>query len=326
VLYYSGHGKLNQFGQLYLATSDTELDELESSAISVGRIRDFVDVSQSKQVVIILDCCFSGAIGHVFSKSSIDDQLKVEASKGRGTYIMTASTSIQTALEKEVDKYSVFTKHLIAGIATGEADTNRNGVITIDELYDYLYQRVREESHQEPTRWNVDTRGHLIIANSGRQLRQERALELRALLLNLAHEQRISDEILTEALAIVRRPLEGLLPSEQARDALLDALRDKKIDTVNFLLKWVQVRKVRVNKSIRKQAAPACKTVAEVSKVSPEPMRSQVNVTPALSLPRYQPQLGQSYWLNCCRRYRAVRLNRLPRTRFRPDRKKRPWN
>ena len=173
MVYYSGHGKPNQSGDLYLTAVDTDLDELESSAIGISRIREFLNTSLSKQVIIILDCCYSGAAGRAFAKSTIEDQLKAQASQARGTYMMTASTGIQTALEKEGDRYSVFTKHLIAGIETGDADTNHNGEITVDELYDYLHPRVRAESHQEPTRWNVDTRGHLIIANSGRQPKQE---------------------------------------------------------------------------------------------------------------------------------------------------------
>jgi hypothetical protein len=266
VLYYSGHGKLNRSGRLYLTTFDTVLDELESSAISVSSIRDFVDVSQTQRIVIILDCCFSGAIGGVFSKGSVDDQLQVAAREGRGTYIMTASTGIQTALEKETDQYSVFTKHLIAGIASGEADQSGNGTITADELYNYLYMRVREESHQEPTKWSMDARGNFVIANSGRKLRRERDKELRAFVFKLAYEQRITDEILTEALEIMRRPIKDLSATEQALDALLDELYVKKIDAMNFLVKWVQIRDTQVLKDMRRHSGPA----SETSIASPE--------------------------------------------------------
>lgn len=255
VVYYSGHGKLNQSGQLYLAAYDTEVSELESSAVAVGRIRDFVEVSQSRQLVIILDCCYSGAIAKIFSKSSVDDQIKIEANKGRGMYVMTASTGIQTALEKEADQYSVFTKHLIAGIETGEADTNSNGVITIEDLYNYLYPRVCEESHQEPTRWNVDTRGQLIIANSGRHRRNERKKVLRNLLLDLSREERITDEILVDALAVISLPAENLSPTNQARHTLLDELHDGKISPVSFLVKWVEMKDVQDNMSAAKNVA-----------------------------------------------------------------------
>jgi Caspase domain len=100
LIYYSGHGKLNRAGQLHLATIDTVLDALESTSVPCQAIKNFIDVSPSNKVVLILDCCYSGAIGTVFMRSGMDDQLQLMSS-GRGTYIMTASTGIQVAVEKE---------------------------------------------------------------------------------------------------------------------------------------------------------------------------------------------------------------------------------
>jgi hypothetical protein len=173
---------------------------------------------------------------------------------------MTASTGIQTALEKETDQYSVFTKHLIAGIASGEADVSGNGTITADDLYNYLYTRVREESHQEPTKWSMDARGSFIIANSGRKLRRERDEELRAFVFKLASDQQITDEILTEALEIIRCPAKDSSETDRALDALLNAFYDEKIDAVNFLIKWVQIRDTRVRKDKRTHSGPVAET------------------------------------------------------------------
>jgi uncharacterized caspase-like protein len=134
LIYYSGHGKLNRVGQLQLATIDTILDALESTSIPVQAIKNFIDVSPSNKVVLILDCCYSGAIGTVFMRSSTDDQLQLMSS-GRGTYIMTASTGIQVAVEKEGDQYGVFTKQLIEGIQGGEADADGDGYILRGAVY-----------------------------------------------------------------------------------------------------------------------------------------------------------------------------------------------
>lgn len=81
---------------------------------------------------------------------------------------MTASTATQTAQEKDGDTYSVFTKHLIAGLQTGEADLNRDGQITVDELYRYVFTKVREESPQEPMQWDLERKGDLVLATSPR--------------------------------------------------------------------------------------------------------------------------------------------------------------
>src|ERR1700675_1485149 len=60
VLYYSGHGILDPAGRLYLAANDTE-DEMYFRSIGVHEILNSVRQHNSKRVVIILDCCYSGA-------------------------------------------------------------------------------------------------------------------------------------------------------------------------------------------------------------------------------------------------------------------------
>lgn len=44
--------------------------------------------------------------------------------------------------------YSVFTRYLVRGLKTGDADTNKDGNISIDELYDYIYENVTIEKPQ----------------------------------------------------------------------------------------------------------------------------------------------------------------------------------
>ena len=239
LLYYSGHGKLNRAGKLYLATSDTVLDELESSAVSVSRISEFVDVSSCRKVVIILDCCFSGAAGKIFTKGSVEDQLQL--SGGQGTYIMTASTEIQVAEEKKGDEYSVFTKHLINGIESGEADLNGDGVITIDEIYEHINRNVSAESPQKPTKWGMDLRGDIIIAKSGKTPRGDRRIKIRKILMEWANDERIPDSILTEALSVIKLPTDQLSELQKAYDELMDKLLQGKLRPGEFVEEWTMI-------------------------------------------------------------------------------------
>jgi hypothetical protein len=66
LIYYSGHGKPDAAGHLHLATSDTEVDALETSSICIGTLRQLIDNYACKQVALILDCCFGGAVGKDF--------------------------------------------------------------------------------------------------------------------------------------------------------------------------------------------------------------------------------------------------------------------
>ncbi len=124
LVYFSGHGKLNASGQLCLATANTKLRALGSTSIPVERIKSFFDAASTRKKILILDCCYSGAAGAEFVKGGVDDQLQL-MSGGQGTFIMTASTAFQTAVEKPGDSLGLFTKHLVAGIRSGAADRDR---------------------------------------------------------------------------------------------------------------------------------------------------------------------------------------------------------
>lgn len=62
---------------------------------------------------------------------------------------------------------SVFTGNLVRGLKTGEADRDADGHITIDELYDYVHDRVVDETpEQRPAKWNFGVQGRIIIARN----------------------------------------------------------------------------------------------------------------------------------------------------------------
>ncbi len=165
LFYFSGHGKLDRHGRLYLAVTDTNTQAPGSTAIPIERLKEFIDNGRSTRIVIILDCCFSGAAGAALStaKSDVESLLQVFSS-GRGKYVLTASTASQPAHERESETYSVFTKHLIEGLRTGAADLNGDGLVTVEELYRYLYTQVQDDSGQEPMQWGADRRGDLVLA------------------------------------------------------------------------------------------------------------------------------------------------------------------
>lgn len=179
LIYFSGHGKLNPSGQLCLATANTKLRTLGSTSIPVERIKSFFDAADTRQRILILDCCYSGAVGKDFVKGGVDDQLQL-MSGGQGTFIMTASTGIQVAVEKEGDSLGLFTKHLVEGIRSGEADRNEDGFVDIHELYQHVYEKVRAEGAQEPMKWNLHAKGMMIVALNPKNAKEKQRQELRA--------------------------------------------------------------------------------------------------------------------------------------------------
>ena len=156
LIYYSGHGKQDSAGSLHLATADTDVDALETTSIAVDSFRKLIDNYACKQVALILDCCFGGAAGKDFLKGGVDDQLQ---QVGRGIYVLTASTATQTAREKDGDEYSLLTKHILHGITHGEADQDDDGLVSMDDLYEYVRARVPREAPQHPMKWALGIQG-----------------------------------------------------------------------------------------------------------------------------------------------------------------------
>jgi hypothetical protein len=165
LIFFSGHGKLDQLGKLYLALKNTKNTSMDSTSIAIERIISYIDRSRCKTVLIILDCCYSGAIKGVFHKSGVDDAF-TSAIQGRGIQIITSSTGMEQSHEKEGDTNSIFTKFFIEGLTTGHADLDNNGIITVDEAYTYTYNLVKGTGLQNPMKFNIDTRGDIILAKN----------------------------------------------------------------------------------------------------------------------------------------------------------------
>ena len=171
VLHLSCHGLKDDDGRLYFATADTELDHLEATAIPSEFVNRQMTRSRSRRIVLLLDCCYSGAFAAgMLSRAGDRVEIK-ERFDGRGRVVLTASSSMEYSFEGDQlegeGRPSVFTSALVRGLATGAADRNRDGWISIDELYDFAYDEVRAVTpSQTPGKWVFDVQGDLFVARS----------------------------------------------------------------------------------------------------------------------------------------------------------------
>ena len=173
LLYFSGHGVRDDHGNLYLAVNDTEHDLLSGTAVPAAFITHEMDRSRSRRQVLILDCCHSGAFGQgakAVTGASVGTATAFEGT-GSGRVVLTATDATQYAWEGDdvigEAENSVFTHYLIQGLQTGEADADANGRITLDELYEYVYDHVVNETpKQTPGKWAYKQHGKLVIARN----------------------------------------------------------------------------------------------------------------------------------------------------------------
>jgi hypothetical protein len=171
LLYFSCHGIKDVDGYLYFAAINTRLNLLASTAVSANFVNERMRESRSRRQLLILDCCNSGA----FAKGAVAKADKMIHAggyfEGNGRIVLTASDSMQYSFEGDsvvgVGKSSVFTSALVKGLKTGKADTDRNGKVSYNELYNYIHDNVTDETtFQTPMMWAFGIEGELVVAKN----------------------------------------------------------------------------------------------------------------------------------------------------------------
>src|SRR5215467_15994510 len=155
LVYFSGHGKLDQSGRLHLCMQDTDSADLLSTAVSSARIKEFADASHARNVIIVLDCCYAGAFRGADLGATV---------AGPGRYVLTSCRGTQLANDATVENgTSFFTQHLVDGLVGAATDQDGDGYITFTDLYAYVDRQLRETGKQIPQR-RVDGDGDLALA------------------------------------------------------------------------------------------------------------------------------------------------------------------
>lgn len=175
LLHFSCHGVKSESGELYFAARNTRPHRLGSTAVPADFVRRCMRVSRSRSIVLLLDCCYGGAFSEGVSVRAAGDVAVLDSlAGGRGRAVITASNSMEYAFEgdllaEEHATPSVFTSALVRGLSTGEADRDEDGLISLNELYDYVFEQVRHDNpNQTPSR-DIEMQGELYLARSGRR-------------------------------------------------------------------------------------------------------------------------------------------------------------
>jgi hypothetical protein len=169
LLHFSCHG-IKYGRELYLAASDTELGLLTATGIPSSWLSEQMTDCRSKSIVLLLDCCFSGSFPfgmRARAAGEVDLQGHLD---GRGRAIITASNAMEYAYEGDElsgsATPSIFTRTIVEGLETGEADRDGDKWISVDDLYDYVYDRVKILTNAQTPRKMSTLEGSLRIARS----------------------------------------------------------------------------------------------------------------------------------------------------------------
>jgi hypothetical protein len=142
LLYYSGHGLLDERNQLFLCGRNTRSDRLLRTAVSNVRINEFIEQSVARCTVIVLDCCGSG----MFKGGDIGLQLA-----GPGRYVVSSTRGSALANDAATTTgTSLFTEYLVTGLLGEAEDHNGDGFVDLREIYDYVRAQLTSTTKQVP--------------------------------------------------------------------------------------------------------------------------------------------------------------------------------
>lgn len=140
ILYFAGHGYVNEFGGFIVTPDHKRYDE----GISMNYILDLANGSKIRNKVIILDCCKSGIFGVPTKNTTITPI-------NSGISILTSSR--EDEVSKEINGHGVFTNLLIEGLKGGAADVR--GHISPGGLYAYIDQALGAHEQRPVFKTNV---------------------------------------------------------------------------------------------------------------------------------------------------------------------------
>src|SRR6056297_665780 len=187
IMYYAGHGLLNDELDYFLAMHNTDFKKPQINSLSIEDFENLVDGIPARKKTIFIDACHSGEIDkeEKFTiKSNIEDEeLPVsfrgfknisgaetsdlglknsfelmketfnDLRRGSGAMIISSAGGGEFAYEGEDWDNGVFTYSVLKGLKTGKSDLNRDGDISVSELSGYVSDNVSKLTggQQNPT-------------------------------------------------------------------------------------------------------------------------------------------------------------------------------
>jgi WD40 repeat protein len=146
VLLFSGHGAMVD-GEYYLLPHGVDARDrvgVKSTALSLTELKEEVrKLGDQGRVLLLLDTCHSGAA----TGSAPDAGALGRALKASRVSVLTSSSANQTSRERPEWGHGAFSKALIDAFHDG-ADRDKNGMVSVSELADYLKQHVAALSGQ----------------------------------------------------------------------------------------------------------------------------------------------------------------------------------
>jgi len=150
VIFYSGHGAKHPAVGFFLVPARFQDAQPLKTMISGAELKRETKQIHG-QVVVLLDCCYAGAILNEKLRTPAVPPLQLLALQGKpaeatsGPAILCAARAREESEENDTIHHGIFTKVLLQGLS-GKADFNHDGVVTLGEVERFIKQRLAKAS------------------------------------------------------------------------------------------------------------------------------------------------------------------------------------
>lgn len=160
---FSGHGTTTH----ELVSYDTNINDISSTTISLDTLAEWFKNIPAKQLICIIDCCFSGGMGakalevNFASRELRSGEELIKQFSGSGRVILTASKATEPAWENENLGHGLLTYHLLEALQ-GANEVRKDNKVGIYRLLEYVTSSVKNSAGQLGAEQNPMLLGQII--------------------------------------------------------------------------------------------------------------------------------------------------------------------
>ena len=176
VVFVAGHGAPDPSApqNLYVIAHDTSVEDMPDTALAMSDLRRYIEQNiKCKRVILLLDTCHSAGLSTEMTRDLGNNLANLYLEKllyqEEGRAIITSSDVNEPSRESEKwgNGHGVFTYFLLQGLQ-GSADTNRDRLVSLGELFRYVRQKVRLDTQfQQNPRMLIGDNENLVLAVAG---------------------------------------------------------------------------------------------------------------------------------------------------------------
>lgn len=173
LIFVAGHGAPDPSApqNLYVIAHDTSVSDMADTALAMSDLRRYIEQNiRCKRVIMLLDTCHSAGLSTETTRDLGNNLTNLYLEKllyqEEGRAIITSSDVNEPSHESEKwgNGHGVFTYYVLQGLR-GSADTNRDRLVSVGELFRYVRQKVRLDTQfQQNPRMLIGDNENLALA------------------------------------------------------------------------------------------------------------------------------------------------------------------